>query len=148
MDLLQSFVHYALTPMKRFQAKVAAQDLPNCCIHDELERKTAGGPAEVIRKKVHFETASLVDDQSDQEDSETTGDHHVEKDEAFRSIDRRGKVVRVKILMRKEEAVGLLSKCRDGGILDFKDVAEELMLLQIPKNRVSVFESSRHKKDI
>lgn len=139
MDLLQSFVHYALTPKQRIQAKVAAQELPNCCTYDELDRQTAG--AVEVRKKVHFETASLVD--QSEEDSET-GNHHVEKGVS-------GKGVRVKILMTKEEAVRLLSKCRDGGILEMKDVADQelqLLLLQIPRSRVSVFESSRHKKDI
>lgn len=32
----------------------------------------------------------------------------------------------VKILMTKEEAVRLLSKCKDGNVLDLKDVAHQL----------------------
>uniref|UniRef100_A0A2P2P0E9 DUF7890 domain-containing protein n=1 Tax=Rhizophora mucronata TaxID=61149 RepID=A0A2P2P0E9_RHIMU len=45
-------------------------------------------------------------------------------------------VMRVKVKMTKQEAVILLSKCRDGGVLGFRDVANEL--IQIPANRVSV----------
>ena len=32
----------------------------------------------------------------------------------------------VKILVTKEEAIRLLSKCKDGNILEFKDVANQL----------------------
>lgn len=45
-------------------------------------------------------------------------------------------VVRVRVKMTKQEAARLMSKCKDGGILEFRDVAEELV--QIPVNRVSV----------
>lgn len=44
--------------------------------------------------------------------------------------------MRVKVLMTKEDATRLLSKCSRGGTLDFKDVSTSLM--QIPVNRVSV----------
>lgn len=37
----------------------------------------------------------------------------------------------VKILMKKEEAVRLLSKCKDGGVLDLKDVADHDLLSNI-----------------
>ncbi|KAG4134013.1 hypothetical protein ERO13_D08G130400v2 [Gossypium hirsutum] len=45
-------------------------------------------------------------------------------------------VTRVKLKMTKEEAARLLSKCKDGGILDFKDVARELV--HLPPDRVIV----------
>ncbi|XP_062074565.1 uncharacterized protein LOC133778600 isoform X2 [Humulus lupulus] len=45
-------------------------------------------------------------------------------------------VVRVKVTMTKQEAARLLSKCKEGGKLEFKDVAQELE--KIPVNRVSV----------
>ncbi|XP_020230154.1 uncharacterized protein LOC109810950 [Cajanus cajan] len=44
--------------------------------------------------------------------------------------------IRVKVKMTKEEASRLLSKCKEGGILEFKDVARELVA--IPRNRVTV----------
>ncbi|KAF7150000.1 hypothetical protein RHSIM_Rhsim02G0243600 [Rhododendron simsii] len=49
--------------------------------------------------------------------------------------------MKVKILMTKEEAARLLSKCRDGGELEFRDVVRELM--QIPASRVSVVSSGK-----
>lgn len=54
-------------------------------------------------------------------------------DETEPLINNDDKLLTVKILMTKEEAVRLLSKCKDGGRLEFGDVAGELM--QIPVNR-------------
>lgn len=50
-------------------------------------------------------------------------------------VDKKG-FIRVKVKMTKEEAARLLSRCKDGGFLEFKDVALELA--QIPVDRVSV----------
>ncbi|KAF7150227.1 hypothetical protein RHSIM_Rhsim02G0243700 [Rhododendron simsii] len=47
--------------------------------------------------------------------------------------------IKVKILMTKEDAARLLLKCRDGGVLEFRDVARELV--QIPASRVSAVSS-------
>ncbi|TMW95793.1 hypothetical protein EJD97_008314 [Solanum chilense] len=47
--------------------------------------------------------------------------------------------VKVKILMKKEDAARFLLKCREGGVLEFKDVAHELV--QIPSSRVRVISS-------
>ncbi|CAI9094308.1 OLC1v1030025C1 [Oldenlandia corymbosa var. corymbosa] len=47
---------------------------------------------------------------------------------------------KVKVLMTKEEATRLLSKCKDGGLLEFKDVVNELV--HIPINRLSLVSSS------
>ncbi|XVF53077.1 hypothetical protein PTKIN_Ptkin05aG0070700 [Pterospermum kingtungense] len=47
-----------------------------------------------------------------------------------------GTIIRVKVKMTKEEAARLLSKCGDGGILEFRDVARELV--NLPMDRVSV----------
>ncbi|XAR70174.1 hypothetical protein NMG60_11026948 [Bertholletia excelsa] len=46
----------------------------------------------------------------------------------------------VKVLMTKEEAARLLSKCKQGGRLEFGDVARELA--RIPQSRVNVVSSS------
>ncbi|KAJ6946074.1 hypothetical protein NC651_000984 [Populus alba x Populus x berolinensis] len=45
-------------------------------------------------------------------------------------------VVRVKVRMTKQEASRLMAKCKEGGVLEFKDVAHELA--QLPVDRVSV----------
>ncbi|KAK2664286.1 hypothetical protein Ddye_002860 [Dipteronia dyeriana] len=50
--------------------------------------------------------------------------------------DHKGMIMRVKVVMTKQEAARLLSKCKEGGVLGFKDVAKEIV--QIPMNRVSV----------
>ncbi|XWS50090.1 hypothetical protein CRYUN_Cryun12cG0058600 [Craigia yunnanensis] len=44
--------------------------------------------------------------------------------------------IRVKVKMTKQEAARLLSKCKDGGILEFRDVASELV--DLPMDRVNV----------
>ncbi|KAJ8768522.1 hypothetical protein K2173_022619 [Erythroxylum novogranatense] len=49
-------------------------------------------------------------------------------------------VTRVKVKMTKQEAARLMSKCKDGGVLGFKDVADEL--LQIPVHRITVMSPS------
>ncbi|XP_022738314.1 uncharacterized protein LOC111291034 [Durio zibethinus] len=51
-------------------------------------------------------------------------------------FDVKASTVRVKVKMTKQEAARLLSKCKDGGILEFRDVAGELV--NLPMNRVSV----------
>ncbi|KAF3448706.1 hypothetical protein FNV43_RR09419 [Rhamnella rubrinervis] len=45
-------------------------------------------------------------------------------------------VIRVKVVMTKQEAARMLSKCRDGGVLGFKDVASEI--IELPPNRVTI----------
>jgi hypothetical protein len=49
-------------------------------------------------------------------------------------------VIRVKVRMTKEEAARLMAKCKEGGLLEFKDVAHELA--QLPVNRVTVVSSN------
>ena len=49
-------------------------------------------------------------------------------------------VIRVKVRMTKQEAARLMAKCKEGGLLEFKDVAHELV--QLPVNRVSAVVSS------
>ncbi|KAJ6712629.1 hypothetical protein OIU79_008777 [Salix purpurea] len=58
---------------------------------------------------------------------------------ASSAVEEKG-AIRMKVLMTKEEASRLLSKCREGGVLEFKDVAHELA--QLPVNRVSVISSA------
>ncbi|KAL3742928.1 hypothetical protein ACJRO7_018263 [Eucalyptus globulus] len=53
----------------------------------------------------------------------------------------KGLVMRVKVKMTKQEAARLLSKCGDGGVLEFRDVARELV--KLPMSRVSVVSRTR-----
>ncbi|KAF2316164.1 hypothetical protein GH714_041505 [Hevea brasiliensis] len=50
------------------------------------------------------------------------------------TVEEKG-VIRVKVKMTKQEAARLMSKCKDGGILEFRDVAHELV--QIPVNHAA-----------
>ncbi|MED6220340.1 hypothetical protein PIB30_043948 [Stylosanthes scabra] len=52
--------------------------------------------------------------------------------------------IRVKVKMTKEQANRLLSKCKEGGVLDFKDVARELV--SIPINRVTLLPIHNHQQ--
>ncbi|KAK3434218.1 hypothetical protein EUGRSUZ_D01742 [Eucalyptus grandis] len=49
--------------------------------------------------------------------------------------------MRVKVKMTKQEAARLLGKCGDGGVLEFRDVARELV--QLPMSRVTVVSGTR-----
>ncbi|GLT78096.1 hypothetical protein SLA2020_496420 [Shorea laevis] len=49
-------------------------------------------------------------------------------------------VMRVKVKMTKQEAARLLAKCKEGGTLEFKDVARELV--EIPVGRVSIVDQN------
>ena len=53
--------------------------------------------------------------------------------------DQKGGVIRVKVKMTKQEAARMLSKCKNGGVLEFKDVANELS--KIPIHRVTLDQS-------
>ncbi|KAL3742926.1 hypothetical protein ACJRO7_018261 [Eucalyptus globulus] len=53
----------------------------------------------------------------------------------------KGVVMRVKVKMTKQEAARLLGKCGDGGVLEFRDVARELV--QLPMSRVTVVSGTR-----
>lgn len=50
--------------------------------------------------------------------------------------EKKTNITRVKVVMMKQDADRLLSKCKDGSILGFREVAEEIV--QIPINRVCV----------
>ncbi|KAK4365490.1 hypothetical protein RND71_016848 [Anisodus tanguticus] len=50
--------------------------------------------------------------------------------------------IKVKILMRKEDAAKLLSKCKEGGVLEFMDVAQELV--QVPSSSIRFLSSPNH----
>ncbi|CAI9772090.1 unnamed protein product [Fraxinus pennsylvanica] len=115
----------------QFQKK---PEVPHYIYRDELIKKPS---ALKLRKRVHFEIESkpLLEREESGKNHEsrksTTRCEHVEKEKLSRT--------KVKILMTKEEAARLLSKVKDGGVLEFKDVARELT--QIPVNRVNFVSS-------
>ncbi|KAG6788218.1 hypothetical protein POTOM_004275 [Populus tomentosa] len=51
------------------------------------------------------------------------------------AVEEKG-VVRVKVRMTKQEASRLMAKCKEGGVLEFKDVAHELAQLRVDRVRV------------
>ncbi|PSS11308.1 Nipped-B-like protein [Actinidia chinensis var. chinensis] len=98
-------------------AKARKQNKPNYVSRDDLDKRKS--PSK-LKKRAEGEAKPLLH----KEDGK--------KPESER--------LRVKILMTKEEAARLLSRCKDGGVLEFKDVARELV--HIPASRVSVASSS------
>ncbi|KAI9398186.1 hypothetical protein POPTR_003G140266v4 [Populus trichocarpa] len=72
----------------------------------------------------------------------------IKEEDARKNFEKRGyassvqekDVIRVKVRMTKQEAARLMAKCKEGGLLEFKDVAHELV--QLPVNRVSVVSSN------
>ncbi|CAA2967553.1 Hypothetical predicted protein [Olea europaea subsp. europaea] len=109
-------------------------EVPHYIYRDELNKKPS---ALKVRKKVHFEIEPkpLLEREESEKNHESrnnpTSCGHVEKVKLSRT--------KVKILMTKEEAARLLSKFKDGGMLELKDVARELV--QIPVNRVNFVSS-------
>lgn len=102
---------------------------------DELTKKQAPRKA-VVKKSVRFADSEPTVIAGDHDESEK--EKGSEKRRINRSTEREGIIVKVK--MTKEEAARLLSKCKEGGFLEFRDVARELVL--IPASRVSAVPTS------
>ncbi|KAG5061553.1 hypothetical protein AAZX31_01G211200 [Glycine max] len=97
---------------------------------DELitKKKPPTLPSKAVKKSVRFADS----------DPSIFGEDHNEKKLAKGRCSGGDELggIRVKLKMTKDEAARLLSKCKEGGVLEFKDVARELVAL--PLNRVSV----------
>jgi hypothetical protein len=98
----------------------------NLIYRDELMKKTS------VPKKIKKGGDCLAS----QEDNEKK---KLEKRGCAGSAVEEKGVVRVKVRMTTQEASRLMSKCKEGGVLEFKDVAHELA--QLPVDRVSVLSS-------
>ncbi|XP_015949313.1 uncharacterized protein LOC107474229 [Arachis duranensis] len=114
---------------KKF-AKVEPLKVTEAVYRDELTNKKQQPPKKtIVKKTVRFADAEptiLGEEKCISEDNEWSR----EKGEGNQGI-------RVKVKMTKEEAFRLLSKCNNnGGVLEFKDVARELV--SFPTNRVCV----------
>ncbi|KAL3597314.1 hypothetical protein D5086_008951 [Populus alba] len=97
----------------------------NLIYRDELSKKTS--PKKI--KKGGNCLASKEEDERENFEKRGDASSVQEKD-----------VIRVKVRMTKEEAARLMAKCKEGGLLEFKDVAHELV--QLPANRVRVVSSN------
>jgi leucyl aminopeptidase len=106
---------------------------------DELEKKASKKKVEkkscvssTVDKKEFEKKSYGVSSSADKKEFE-------KKSYGVSSSADKKKVITVKLRMTKEEAARMLSKCKDGGFLDFKDVARELV--NIPPNRVNLVSS-------
>ncbi|MCD7459464.1 hypothetical protein HAX54_040936 [Datura stramonium] len=104
---------------------------------DELDKKKSK-----IKKQVKFDLQpkyiSQEEEISHEEDKKKNTSTSLEK-----SVDDNNAIcngVKVKILMRKEDAARLLLKCSEGGVLEFMDVAHEL----VSSSNVRVLSSPIH----
>ncbi|XP_040989036.1 uncharacterized protein LOC121236667 [Juglans microcarpa x Juglans regia] len=130
---LTCFEELSLQVLKPWKSSVNAKTI----YRDELDKKASRkkpGKSCRDRSTVADSKVPLLPGDQDGKDSERRGGRHGSSSTSTH-VDKKG-VIRVKVRMTKEEAARLLSRCRDGGLLEFKDVATELV--QIPKNRVRV----------
>ncbi|KAG5563440.1 hypothetical protein RHGRI_006008 [Rhododendron griersonianum] len=108
------------------KTKLSNQNKPNYILIDDLDKKIPTNKLKKRENKIPDE--AIVPLLQKEKELETEQSHRLLVG---------GKEIRegmkVKILMTKEEAARLLSKCRDGGVLEFRDVARELV--QIPASR-------------
>nr|XP_009619085.1 uncharacterized protein LOC104111156 [Nicotiana tomentosiformis] len=88
-----------------------------------------------IKKQVKFDLEPKYQHPEQEEIS-----HEEQKKNNTVAVDNANNGVKVKILMKKEDAERLLLKCKEGGVLEFKDVAQELV--QVPSTSVRVLSSS------
>ncbi|KAI9108435.1 hypothetical protein K1719_020626 [Acacia pycnantha] len=106
---------------------------------DELTKKQAPAARKaVVKKSVRFadsEPTILGDD-----DEALVKEKQSDEKRIISSSGEKREEIRVKVKMTKEEAARLLSKCKEGGFLEFRDVARELV--SIPEGRVSVSTTS------
>ncbi|MCD7459463.1 hypothetical protein HAX54_040935 [Datura stramonium] len=110
---------------------------------DELDKKKPK-----IKKQVKFDLQPKYHPSEEEEEEISTFEKNTvtDQEEKTRVVqegancanhDQNHGVIKVKILMRKEDAARLLLKCRDGGgALEFMDVAQQLV--QVPCSSVRV----------
>ncbi|KAM7494346.1 hypothetical protein LguiB_028955 [Lonicera macranthoides] len=99
----------------------------NYIYRDELSKKKTKLQSTTTKLKGEMEEVSLLQ-----------REEYSEKKFIFDKKDHQR--LQVKILMTKQEAARLLSKCKNGGVLEFNDLARELA--RIPVDRVSLGNSA------
>ncbi|XP_031101879.1 uncharacterized protein LOC116005782 [Ipomoea triloba] len=124
-------------PQKSRKPKIVPQT-SSCVFRDELDKKPPPPHCKKANKKqVKFD---LKPSEHQSADPEYGSDRRRRERENNGGGGGGGGVVRVKVLMRREEANRLLSRCGEGGALTFMDVADELK--HIPLNHITVISSS------
>ncbi|KAI6702015.1 hypothetical protein NL676_011151 [Syzygium grande] len=105
--------------------------------HDYGAAEEQAGPRSPVYRdelsKVKQKTGRREIAPPDTEKGGSRGDHPIDGEKRV--------VMRVKVKMTKREAARLLGKCRDGGVLEFRDVARELV--RLPMSRVTVVGGTR-----
>ncbi|KAK7366680.1 hypothetical protein VNO80_08676 [Phaseolus coccineus] len=122
MQTMFACIHRKVEQQLKFTEAVYRDELIN--------RKKCSGASKKVKKSVRF---------ADSEPSifgEEMKEKKVVKGSCSDKESGGKETIRVKVKMTKEEAARLLSKCKEGGVLEFKDVAHELVAL--PVNRVRV----------
>ncbi|KAL1552750.1 hypothetical protein AAHA92_13513 [Salvia divinorum] len=123
MNFLQPFLQNGRQSKPRVQQLICREDLK--------KKKTPDAASLKMKKKVHFESEPSIQNDQNKKNCKP-GDPkegQVPNEEKC--------AVQVKILMRKEEATLLLSKCNIGGVLQFEDV------LRISNCRAHAFSSNK-----
>lgn len=131
---LTRFEKLSLQVLEPWKSSVNAKTIYRDELDKKASRKKPGKSCRSDRSTVADSKVPLIPgDHQDGKDSERRGGRHGSSSSTH--VDKKG-VIRVKVRMTKEEAARILSRCRDGGFLEFRDVATELV--QIPKHRVRV----------
>ncbi|XP_014520452.1 uncharacterized protein LOC106777384 [Vigna radiata var. radiata] len=101
-------------------------------VEEEVKVREAVYRDKLIKKKKAKKSVRFADSEAS-----IFGEEKKEEKGRYSDNESRGKeTIRVKVKMTKEEAARLLSKCKEGGVLEYKDVAHQLLAL--PVNRVRV----------
>lgn len=124
---------YACLINRKIPDKKVAEELKAVYIDELTKEKSPPQRRKAAKKSVRFADSEpkIVGEEEDNEKGLVKGSC------GGKELGERGRgIIRVNVKMTKEEAARLLSKCKEGGVLEFKDVARELVAL--PVNRVSV----------
>ncbi|KAL2342670.1 hypothetical protein Fmac_003955 [Flemingia macrophylla] len=109
------------------KAKVEPLEIAEAVYRDELTKRQT--PRKAVKKTVRFaESEPTILGEDNEKDFEKIRCGNVNEV-------REKEGIRVRVKLTKEEAARLLSKCNEG-VLEFNDVARELVL--IPVNRVNI----------
>ncbi|KAI8569770.1 hypothetical protein RHMOL_Rhmol02G0303000 [Rhododendron molle] len=113
------------------KTKLSNQNKPNYILIDDLDKKI---PTNKLKKRENNVPAEAIAPllQKEKELEREQSHRPLVGGEEGEGMKMKMKM-KMKILMTKEEAARLLSKCRDGGVLEFRDVVRELV--QIPATR-------------
>lgn len=127
MNFLQPLLHHRRESKPKVQQFICREDLN--------KKKPATAAPLRVKKKVHFESKPLI------QNDHSTKFFETEDPKEGEVLHKEKSAAEVKILMRREEAIQLLSKCKNGGVLQFDDVRN--VLVHIPNCRIQAFASNK-----